>query len=175
MKASPLILGNNPAALAAQEIASPVGALSLMASDIGLCGLRPSAFQPPLALSTANVSAVQLQRATAFLAQAAAELSEYFAGTRREFSVPLAPQGTAFQQQIWQQLLALPFGATVTYGELAKRIGNLKAARAVGAANGANKIAIIIPCHRVIGQQGKLTGYAWGLAMKQQLLTIEQV
>lgn len=171
MNRSPLILGNNPAPLAAQQISSPVGALWLTASDKGLCSLRPLAPE----LTGSNASTVQQQQANAILAQAASELAEYFSGTRRDFSVPLAPQGTVFQQQIWQQLLMIPFGVTATYGELAKRVGNPNAARAVGAANGANKIAIIIPCHRVIGQQGKLTGYAWGLAMKQQLLTIEQV
>lgn len=105
--------------------------------------------------------------------QTCQQLEEYFAGERQEFTLPLAPDGTAFQQQVWQALRGIPFGATVSYGHIAHKIGNSKASRAVGAANGRNPIPIVIPCHRVIGTNGKLTGFAGGLAIKTQLLAIE--
>lgn len=109
------------------------------------------------------------------LALAKRELGDYFRGKLREFTVPLAPEGTAFQRDVWNALLALPFGATTTYGEIAQRIGRPAAVRAVGAANGANPIPIIIPCHRVIGRDGSLTGYGGGIAIKQFLLRLEGV
>ncbi|RME78809.1 MAG: methylated-DNA--[protein]-cysteine S-methyltransferase, partial [Chloroflexi bacterium] len=101
------------------------------------------------------------------------QLEEYFAGQRQEFSLPLAPQGTAFQQQVWQYLLTIPFGKTVSYGDVARGIGSEKAVRAVGAANGRNPIPIIIPCHRVVGSNGTLTGYGGGLWRKKWLLEHE--
>ncbi|HJO03374.1 MAG TPA: methylated-DNA--[protein]-cysteine S-methyltransferase [Acidobacteriota bacterium] len=101
------------------------------------------------------------------------QLAEYFAGERRTFSLPLALQGSVFQQRVWEQLQRIDYGATISYGELARRIGDPKAARAVGLANGANPIAIIIPCHRVIGSDGSLTGYGGGLERKRQLLELE--
>lgn len=101
------------------------------------------------------------------------QLDEYFEGKRECFDVRLAPQGTAFQQTVWQALLQIPFGHTWSYGELAMSIGNPKAVRAVGTANGANPISIIIPCHRVIGSNGTLTGYGGGLERKQVLLQLE--
>lgn len=102
------------------------------------------------------------------------QLNEYFAGERRYFDLPLAPQGTAFQQQVWRELQRIPYGVTISYGEMARRIGNPTASRAVGLANGANPIAIIVPCHRVIGASGKLTGFGGGLDIKQRLLDLEQ-
>jgi methylated-DNA-[protein]-cysteine S-methyltransferase len=111
---------------------------------------------------------------TPILARAATQLAEYFAGTRRTFDLPLAAAGTAFQQRVWQVLTTIPFGATWSYGELARAIGNPAASRAVGAANGKNPIGIIVPCHRVIGSNGTLTGYAGGLDMKQALLAHER-
>lgn len=102
------------------------------------------------------------------------QLDEYFAGQRQGFEVPLAPAGTAFQRRVWRALLGIPFGETITYGELARRVGNPRAARAVGAANGANPIAIIIPCHRVVAANG-LGGYGGGLKVKQQLLALEGI
>lgn len=107
------------------------------------------------------------------LDQAARELEEYFAGERREFTVPLAPEGTEFQRKVWTALLEIPYGATVTYGEIAARIGKPKAAVAVGQANGRNPIPIIIPCHRVVGAGGKLVGYTGGLHIKKALLAVE--
>jgi methylated-DNA-[protein]-cysteine S-methyltransferase len=106
--------------------------------------------------------------------QAAAELAEYFAGLRQRFDLPLAPVGSALDQQLWRALSEVPYGATVTYGELATRVGRPWAARAAGAASRRNPIAIVIPCHRVIGSDGRLVGYAAGLERKQWLLALEQ-
>jgi methylated-DNA-[protein]-cysteine S-methyltransferase len=101
------------------------------------------------------------------------QLDEYFAGKRRRFIARLAPQGTEFQRAVWQALLAIPFGRTESYSAIAARVGRPRAVRAVGAANGANPIAIVIPCHRVLGRDGSLTGYAGGLARKEFLLRLE--
>ena len=105
--------------------------------------------------------------------RAAAQLSEYFAGSRRSFDVPLNLQGTEFQLAVWNELLRIPYGDTITYAELARRIGRPAAIRAVGAANGANPIPVIVPCHRVIGSNGTLTGYGGGIERKQWLLAHE--
>lgn len=102
------------------------------------------------------------------------QLAEYFAGRRREFHLPLAPAGTAFQMRVWQALRAIPYGETRSYGELARAIGSPRAARAVGAANGANPIAIVVPCHRVIQSDGRLGGYGGGRELKQFLLDLEK-
>lgn len=107
------------------------------------------------------------------VAQAARQLREYFAGARTEFDLPLAPEGTEFQRSVWRRLQEIPYGETISYGELARRVGNPKASRAVGAANGQNPIPIVIPCHRVIGANGKLTGFGGGLPTKEALLTLE--
>ncbi len=101
------------------------------------------------------------------------QLKEYFAGKRTDFDLPLAPEGTEFQRTVWQRLQEIPYGETISYGELAKRVGNPKASRAVGAANGQNPIPIVIPCHRVIGANGKLTGFGGGLPTKEALLALE--
>ncbi len=113
--------------------------------------------------------------AEAHLKQAKNELLEYLAGERQLFSVALAPQGTEFQQQVWRALSQLGYGSTCSYAHIAEKIGRPKAVRAVGTANGANPIAIIVPCHRVIGKNGTLTGYAYGLALKQKLLQLEGI
>ena len=102
------------------------------------------------------------------------QLQAYFAGELREFVLPVAPEGTAFQQSVWRQLQRIPYGETISYGELANRLGNPKAVRAVGLANGANPISIVIPCHRVIGSNGSLVGYGGGLPTKQALLALER-
>lgn len=115
------------------------------------------------------------QRETALLLEAKRQLEEYFAGIRAGFSLPLAPEGTAFQKAVWKQLEAIPYGETRTYGQIAAAVGNPNASRAVGGANHNNPIAIIIPCHRVIGANGKLTGYAGGIDLKEALLRIEGV
>ncbi len=102
------------------------------------------------------------------------ELTEFFDGIRREFTLPLHPAGTPFQLRVWAELRMIPYGATISYGELARRIGNPRAGRAVGMANHRNPIAILIPCHRVIGSNGDLTGYGGGLSRKKTLLNLEQ-
>lgn len=101
------------------------------------------------------------------------ELCEYFAGQRKSFDIPLLLEGTDFQQRVWNELIKIPYGKTVTYKDIAINCGNKKASRAVGMANNKNPIAIIIPCHRVIGSNGKLTGYAGGLDIKKKLLELE--
>jgi methylated-DNA-[protein]-cysteine S-methyltransferase len=102
-----------------------------------------------------------------------AQVTEYFAGKRREFTLRLAPEGTPFQQTVWSELCRIPFGARASYSEIARRIGRPAAVRAVGAANGANPIAVVIPCHRVVGSDGSLTGYGSGLPVKSWLLDHE--
>jgi methylated-DNA-[protein]-cysteine S-methyltransferase len=107
-------------------------------------------------------------------AEAVRQLDAYFAGTLHRFDLPLAPKGTPFQQQVWRALLDIPYGETVSYAELARRIGRPSAVRAVGAANGQNPLSIVIPCHRVIGSDGRLVGYGGGLPAKSALLALEQ-
>ena len=102
------------------------------------------------------------------------QLRSYFAGELEDFDLPLVPNGTPFQLAVWKQLCHIPYGATISYGELARRIGNPNASRAVGLANGSNPIPIVIPCHRVIGSNGKLTGYGGGLPIKEKLLALER-
>jgi methylated-DNA-[protein]-cysteine S-methyltransferase len=147
-------------------IASPVGELLLAAEDGFLTGLYLAAEQhaPP-------AGAVRDDPA---FAAARGQLEEYFAGERRAFDVPLAPPGTAFQQHAWQELRRIGYGETITYAELAARLGRPTAVRAAGAANGANPISIVIPCHRVIGSNGSLTGYSGGLEAKRFLLELER-
>jgi methylated-DNA-[protein]-cysteine S-methyltransferase len=107
------------------------------------------------------------------LAETVKQLREYFAGRRHEFDLPLAPEGTDFQRTVWRKLQEIPYGETISYGELAKRVGNPKASRAVGSANGKNRIPIVIPCHRVIAGDGGLGGFGGGLTTKEKLLAIE--
>ncbi|MFV7785493.1 methylated-DNA--[protein]-cysteine S-methyltransferase [Shewanella marisflavi] len=164
-------------ALAQKVLDTPLGRLSLAANQFGLSHLS---FLPeeddgfvarPVSLITASEQ--EQARAEAHLKQAEEELVAYFAGQLKAFSVALAPVGTAFQHQVWQALLTHPFGQAASYSDIANAIDNPKAVRAVGSANGANRIAIIIPCHRIIGKGGALTGYAYGLTIKQKLLTLE--
>jgi methylated-DNA-[protein]-cysteine S-methyltransferase len=109
----------------------------------------------------------------ALVEQAVAQVREYFAGSRREFDLPLAPRGTEFQRLVWRQLLTVPFGRTASYGDIAEAIGKPRAVRAVGAANGQNPISIIVPCHRILGSDGRLVGYGGGLWRKEWLLKHE--
>ena len=146
------------------SIKSPLGTLRLYGSADELVGL----YLPAQAAPDAP------RRATPALDVAAAQLAEYFAGKRRQFDLPLAPRGTGFQQVVWRALAQIPFGATQSYGELARSIGRPSASRAVGAANGRNPISIVVPCHRVIAGSGALTGYAGGVAAKQWLLEHER-
>lgn len=110
---------------------------------------------------------------TPLLNEAVSQLNEYFSGERKDFDLPIAPEGTVFEQKVWEALRTIPYGETRTYGEIAVQIGRPKASRAVGRANGLNPLSIIIPCHRVIGKSGKLTGYAGGLEAKKILLGLE--
>jgi methylated-DNA-[protein]-cysteine S-methyltransferase len=148
-------------------IDSPLGSLVALSDSESLTGLylpHHKGWDGPDAAwvqSEAPFSAVRRQ------------LSEYFAGTRQEFDVPLHSEGTPFQQQVWRELVRIPFGTTITYAELARRIGQPSASRAVGNANGRNPISILVPCHRVVGADGKLTGYAGGVEKKKWLLAFE--
>jgi methylated-DNA-[protein]-cysteine S-methyltransferase len=107
------------------------------------------------------------------LKEAVQQLKEYFKGDRIEFDLPLAPEGTPFQKSVWRNLCDIPYGETISYGELARRVGNPKASRAVGAANGSNPLPIVVPCHRVIGASGKMTGFGGGIPVKEALLALE--
>ena len=109
-----------------------------------------------------------------FNLEVARQVEEFFAGKRQSFDFPLAPKGSEFQKRVWAELVSIPFGETISYGELARRIGNPAASRAVGRANATNPIAVIVPCHRVIGTNGKLTGYAGGIELKDKLLAWER-
>lgn len=113
------------------------------------------------------------ERDTTLLRDARRQLGEYFAGRLREFQLPLAPRGSTFQQRVWRALLEVPYGTTCSYADLARRLGDLRATRAVGAANGRNPIPIVVPCHRVIGADGSLIGYGGGLDVKRYLLSLE--
>lgn len=144
---------------------SPFGVIELVANQVGLLQLRFLA-------NDEDINARHLS-ANAITQQAQNELTEYFNRKRRQFSVPLAATGTPFQQRVWRQLLQIPYAETCSYGQLAHAIGQPTASRAVGAANGKNPIALIVPCHRVNGKNGSLTGYAGGLTLKQQLLQFE--
>ena len=149
------------------EFASSIGTIQLRGTATALTGV----FMEKHRHETARpVGAV---RDAGPLRAAQRELEEYFAGERREFSLALEPAGTPFQMRVWQALRAIPYGETISYGELARRIGNPRAVRAVGLANGRNPISIIVPCHRVIGANGTLTGYGGGLERKRFLLALE--
>ncbi len=150
---------------------SPLGTLALTSNGSHLTGVRfPRRDGRP-----AVEGDWQRDDAAPVLVQARAQLAEYFAGRRTRFALPLRPQGTAFQRSVWRALRKVPFGKTLTYGALAAAIGRPAAARAVGAAVGANPLAVVVPCHRIIGADGTLTGYAGGLARKTKLLALEGV
>lgn len=154
--------------LAYKFIETPVGKLKLVASNKGLVAiLWENDNRVPLR------DLVQDDRHPVLL-QAESQLEEYFAGSRQTFDIPLDMRGTTFQKSVWEALLAIPYGDTRSYGELAKRLGRPSASRAVGAANGRNPLSIVVPCHRVIGSSGKLTGFAGGLGTKAQLLSLEK-
>jgi methylated-DNA-[protein]-cysteine S-methyltransferase len=157
-------------ALSYKVIPSPIGDLKLIASEHGLVAILWKDENPrrvPLAHPAE-------EREHPVLARTEKELQEYFAGIRRSFEVPLDLHGTGFQKQVWEALLAIPFGETRTYGQLAIQLGRPTASRAVGAANGRNPVAVIVPCHRVVGSTGKLTGFAGGLDAKAHLLNLER-
>jgi methylated-DNA-[protein]-cysteine S-methyltransferase len=150
------------------SIESPIGALLLAADEAGLREVR---FVNGRKHADPDPSWREDSKP---LAETIRQLRAYFAGQRESFDLPLAPQGTAFQLKVWKLLCDIPYGETESYGELARRCGNAKASRAVGLANGSNPIPIIIPCHRVIGSDGKLTGYGGGLPIKEKLLALER-
>lgn len=125
-------------------------------------------------IADVSFCAPKTQRVCAITDLAARQLTEYFNGSRVSFDLPIAPAGTAFQQQVWRALLSVPYGHTACYGDIARQINNSKGVRAVGLANSRNPIAIIIPCHRIIGANGTLTGYAGGLDKKEWLLRLEK-
>lgn len=151
------------------SMSTPVGTIYLAASIRGLEGVfwkKPKAGEWVRSLAGPD-------HGTKTLAHAELELSEYFAGKRTRFTVPLAVDGTEFQKEVWAQLAKIPYGQTLSYRDVAKRVGREKAVRAVGTANGRNPISIIVPCHRVIAADGTLGGYAGGLATKTKLLELE--
>ena len=147
--------------MSTRAIKTPIGPLTLEADENAVTAIR--------------FSAGGAQDASPLLDAAEAQLREYFAGARRTFDLPLAPHGTAFQQRVWTASRTIPYGETRTYGELAAAIDSPNASRAVGMANHRNPIPIIIPCHRVIGATGTLTGYAGGLEIKRRLLALEGI
>lgn len=149
----------------AVRFSSPAGTLGISADGTGLTGIFLCPGRLPDGLR---------EQETPLLREAEKQLGEYFAGTRRKFHLPLSLRGTPFQLAVWAALQAIPFGETRSYGQLAAMIGRPRACRAVGMANHANPVMIIVPCHRVIGADGSLTGYGGGLEMKRFLLELEQ-
>jgi methylated-DNA-[protein]-cysteine S-methyltransferase len=143
---------------------SPIDPLLLVGDETGLRELQMAPHEPPPGA----------ERDDEALAPVAAQLADYFAGRRLGFDLPLAPVGTAFQQKVWLALREIPYGRTTTYGEIATGLGQPTASRAVGLANGRNPIAVIVPCHRVIGANGALTGFGGGLPRKRWLLEHER-
>ena len=145
---------------------SPIGVLTVASTERGIASIQfgnrvPEEAAGNMADDSANAETMQ-------------QLSEYFEGKRMRFELPLDVQGTAFQKAVWHELLRIPYGETRSYGEIAEAIGRPGAARAVGMANHDNPVAVVIPCHRVVGKDGSLTGYAGGLDLKAQLLSIER-
>ena len=152
-----------------KKIQTPVGQLTLVAHDQALVAVLWENDDP----TRVKLSESFEQNDHPLLAEVEKQLAEYFAGQRTQFNIPLDFQGTAFQKSVWSALLQIPFGETRSYKQIAESIGNVKAVRAVGAANGKNPISIIAPCHRVIGANGKLVGFAGGLKNKDILLNLE--
>jgi methylated-DNA-[protein]-cysteine S-methyltransferase len=145
-------------------VPTPVGELLLVAVDGALVRAHFAPYEEPASAPSPDEPV---------LVEAARQLAEHFAGERTSFDLPLAPPGTAFQHRVWDELRRVPYGTTVTYGQIAARLGDPRCVRAVGLANGRNPIAVVVPCHRVIGSDGKLRGYAGGIQRKQRLLALE--
>jgi methylated-DNA-[protein]-cysteine S-methyltransferase len=162
--------GHDGARLSRVVIGSPIGPLTLVVSGGALAGLYMDGRMPASVQTTDEVS----EGDAPVLAETERQLGEYFAGQRQEFDLPLALKGTPFQRCVWEALLGVGYGQTVSYGQLADQIGKPTAARAVGLANGRNPVSIIVPCHRVIGSDGSLTGYGGGLPNKRRLLDLER-
>jgi methylated-DNA-[protein]-cysteine S-methyltransferase len=142
---------------------TPIGKLTLVTTEKGLSAVSFGARIPPNGILDEQSNRVYID-----------QLSEYFAGKRKSFDVPLDLNGTPFQLSVWRALLNIPYGETRTYGEIAQSLGKPQAARAVGMANHDNPVAVVVPCHRVVGHDGSLTGYAGGLHLKQALLALER-
>ncbi len=170
MNASATPAPSTPAPLASAVLESPLGPLTITASD---AGVRAITWPDDPARRTAHDATFELPDHPV-VRLAMVQLDEYFAGDRRTFDVPLDPVGTDFQLAAWEALRTIPYGSTVSYAEQADRLGDRNKARAVGAANGRNPIPIIVPCHRVVGASGALTGFAGGLQTKEWLLAHEQ-
>lgn len=149
------------------ETSTPIGSLLLCGDGNALSGISFQNGRHPAAIPES------WQRSDAPFRDAIAQLADYFAGRRRRFDLELAPEGTPFQREVWSALTRIPYGETVSYSELARRIGRPSATRAVGAANGANPLPIVVPCHRVIGSNGSLTGFGGGIEIKRRLLDLE--
>ncbi len=156
--------------LYSSTVDSPVGPLTIIASDAGVRAVLWPTDNP----KRVPLDDVEANDGHPVLVAAARQLGEYFDGDRRDFDLPLDPAGTDFQQSAWVALRSIPFGTTVSYGEQAEQMGDKRKARAVGAANGRNPISIIVPCHRVVGSNGALTGFAGGIDTKHWLLTHER-
>lgn len=156
--------------LAFMEMPSPVGILKLVATENALVAVLWENENPKRVRLAELIEQVNHP----ILLETQKQLREYFAGTRQQFDLPLDFEGTVFQKKVWQALLGIPFGETRSYRDIAAQVGNIKAVRAVGAANGKNPISIIAPCHRVVGANGKLVGFAGGLNNKEILLGLEK-
>jgi methylated-DNA-[protein]-cysteine S-methyltransferase len=152
-----------------KKIDSPVGKLKLVANANALVAVLWERERP----NRVKLDTMTLAPQQPILLAAERQLAEYFSGARTQFDLPLQPEGSEFQKQVWQALRAIPFGQTRSYLDLAKAVGSANAARAVGAANGKNPLSIIVPCHRVLGSNGSLTGFAGGLDTKAALLALE--
>lgn len=144
---------------------TPIGLLQIIATDKAIVSVKPTSHEENI---VGNEAANKLAQ------ECKVELTEYFAGKRKKFDLPLKQEGTQFQKKVWQELKQIPYGETKTYGEIAKLIDKPKAARAIGMANHNNSIMILIPCHRVVGADGSLTGYAYGIEAKKFLLELER-
>ena len=150
------------------QLETPIGPLTVTATKKAVTAIR---FGTEVPEGSARCTSAE---ATPLLRKAAEEIGEYFAGSRRKFTLPLAPDGSPFQPKVWEALRTIPYGETRTYKQIAIQIGHNQSFRAVGMANNRNPIVIVVPCHRVIGYDGKLTGYAGGLDVKEQLLALEK-
>ena len=167
---SPFVVPDADAPRLSHIVSSPIGRLLLLGDEHALTGL----WMIDAERHTARFDEAGLTPDPAAFREVAGQLEAYFADDLKEFTVPLAPSGTPFQLAVWTELTKIPYGSTVSYGDIARALGKrLVASRAVGLANGSNPISVIVPCHRVIGSDGSLTGYGGGLERKEQLLRLE--
>ena len=160
-----------------QYFKTPFGELIMGSFDekLCLCDWRYRKMRPQIDIRIQKaLSAEYIEESSAVIQETQKQLNEYFSGDRTEFDIPLLPIGTEFQQNVWKHLLEIPYGKTESYLELARKMDKEKAIRAIASANGANAISIMIPCHRIIGSDGKLVGYAGGLSTKKKLLLLEK-